>query len=78
MIDFLAANWLWLVLIVGMLAMHRMHGGGCGGHSHDRHQEMTPRHDQSAAPTADHDPSGDASRQPVGTTTGSSHRHGCC
>lgn len=29
MIQFLAANWLWIVLIAAVLAMHR---GGCGGH----------------------------------------------
>ena len=36
MIEFLAANWLWIVLLVAMLAMHR---GGCGMHSHQRHSE---------------------------------------
>lgn len=27
MTDFLAANWLWIVLIVFMVGMHRGHGG---------------------------------------------------
>lgn len=31
MTDFLAANWLWIVLIVFMVVMHRGHGGH-GGH----------------------------------------------
>ena len=30
MIEFLSANWLWIVLIGAMGAMHR--GRGCGGH----------------------------------------------
>jgi hypothetical protein len=36
MIEFLAANWLWIVLIGAMVLMHR--GGGCGSHgSHGGH-----------------------------------------
>ena len=35
MTDFLAANWLWIVVVVAMLAMHR--GGGCGSHGHSSH-----------------------------------------
>ena len=44
MIKFLASNWLWIVLIVGFVAMHRS-GMGCGmghgghaGHGSDRDQ----------------------------------------
>ena len=40
MIDFLSANWVWIALVVAMLAMHR--GGGCGshgGHGHDKHDQ---------------------------------------
>ncbi len=41
MISFLAANWLWIALVVAFVAMHR--GGGCGmhgshGHGHDHGQ----------------------------------------
>ena len=36
MTEFLAANWLWIALVVAMLAMHRH--GGCGMHGHHRHQ----------------------------------------
>ena len=32
MIEFLAANWHWMVFVIAMVAMHRR--GGCGGHSH--------------------------------------------
>ena len=55
MIGFLTANWVWLLLIVGMFAMHRMHGG-CGGHQHRsdgdsaRHNHQPP----SAAPAPTH------------------------
>jgi hypothetical protein len=34
MMEFVAANWLWIVVIVAVVAMHR--GGGCGGHSNHR------------------------------------------
>lgn len=40
MLEFLSSNWLWILLIGGMLFMHlghgRGHGGhmGCGGHQH--------------------------------------------
>lgn len=37
MIEFLAANWLWIALVVAMVAMHR--GGGCGSHGHDSHEQ---------------------------------------
>lgn len=42
MLEFLSSNWVWLLLIGGMLFMHlghgRGHGGhmGCGGHHHTR------------------------------------------
>jgi hypothetical protein len=40
MLEFLSSNWVWILLIGGMLFMHlghgRAHGGhmGCGGHQH--------------------------------------------
>ena len=42
MITFLSANWLWIVLIGGMLFMHLGHGGhgsggGCGHAGHGGH-----------------------------------------
>ena len=41
MTEFLATNWLWIVFVVAMLAMHRH--GGCGmhgrHHEHHEHQE---------------------------------------
>lgn len=39
MIEFLAANWLWIAVVLAMLAMHRK--GGCGMHSHHRQQSST-------------------------------------
>jgi hypothetical protein len=38
---FLGTNWLWIALIVAMLAMHRH--GGCGMHGH--HQQQAPERD---------------------------------
>ena len=32
MLDFLSNNWVWILLIGGMLFMHLGHGGGHGGH----------------------------------------------
>lgn len=38
MTEFLATNWLWIVFLLAMLAMHRH--GGCGMHGrHHEHQE---------------------------------------
>ena len=38
MLEFLSSNWLWILLIGGMLFMHLGHGHGghmgCGGHQH--------------------------------------------
>lgn len=43
MITFLSANWLWIVLIGGMLVMHLGHSGqgsgGCGHGGHGGHAE---------------------------------------
>lgn len=55
MTQFLAANWLWIALIVAMFAMHRH--GGCGSHGHDHHRsaergaEKTDRSIHSGHPT---------------------------
>lgn len=46
MLSFLSANWLWILLIGGMVTMHlrhgshagASHGAGCGG-GHAAHQE---------------------------------------
>ena len=45
MADFLATNWLWIVFLVAMLAMHRH--GGCGMHGH--HQHRSPERDTETA-----------------------------
>lgn len=37
MIEFLAANWLWIAAIVFLVAMHRS-GHGCGMHGGHHHQ----------------------------------------
>lgn len=55
MFDFLAANWLWIVLIGVFVLMHSR-GGGCGmhgGHHHGGHEER--RSEQSAGPPREHD-----------------------
>lgn len=33
MLNFLSTYWIWILLIVGMLVMHRGHGGHGGGHT---------------------------------------------
>lgn len=38
MTEFLATNWMWIVFVFAMLAMHRH--GGCGmHHSHHQHHQ---------------------------------------
>ena len=74
MLRFLAANWLWLVLIVGMFAMHRGHGGGCGGHS--RSHDASAGYDRTKPVGTDqHADEGVASERP-GAMSGASHHRG--
>lgn len=46
MTEFFATNWLWIALIVAMLAMHRH--GACGTHGH--HPHRPPERDTEHAP----------------------------
>jgi hypothetical protein len=39
-IEFLVANWLWIVFVIAMVAMHRH-----GGHDHGRSERPTERPD---------------------------------
>ena len=41
MIEFISANWVWIVFVVAMIAMHR--GGGCGSHGNHREHRQTDR-----------------------------------
>lgn len=49
--EFLSANWLWILFVAAMLWMHLRHGGmHCGGHgghsghsTHSHGSEVTPR-----------------------------------
>ena len=50
MIEFLAANWVWIVLVGAVLAMHR--GGGCGSHGHGSHSGGDQQH-HDRQPTVD-------------------------
>ena len=57
--EFLSNNWIWILLIGGMLFMHLGHGGqgghgrvgGCGGHQHSSDRPDTPTDQQ---PTQHH------------------------
>ena len=40
MIEFFTANWLWIVLIVAFVAMHR---GACGGHANHGNRSAAGR-----------------------------------
>jgi hypothetical protein len=71
--DWLASNWIWLALVIGMIAMHAF-GHGHGGHRHQRRtQEDDGEARQAHAPsTAINAPN--ASDQNQGHRR---HRHGC-
>lgn len=43
MLRFLQANWIWVLLAVGMLVMHSRHGGGCG--AHHQHEQRNRQSD---------------------------------
>lgn len=75
--DWLSANWLWLIVIGGMLwmhlGMHRGHGGGHGGHGgHDGDHHRTDPSRES------HDHEGSTATEGDGTAKGGGHRHGGC
>jgi hypothetical protein len=44
-IEFLTANWLWILFVLAMVAMHRH--GGCGGHNRGQasHRDEREQHD---------------------------------
>lgn len=83
----LSANWVWLVVIGGMLWMHLGmhrghggshgghggHGGGCGGHGgHDGEHEGPELSRKS------HNHEGSTAVESVDSTEGGGHRHGGC
>jgi hypothetical protein len=55
MLEFLSANWVWILLVGGMLFMHFGHGAGhggghgghagCGGHQHSGTKQSTAQDD---------------------------------
>lgn len=74
--DWLASNWIWLALLIGMIAMHAF-GHGHGGHRHQRRaqeddDEARHAHAPSTSATAINAPN--ASDQNKGHRR---HRHGC-
>lgn len=46
MIEFLTANWLWILFVLAMVAMHRH--GGCGGHHHGQTSHRDERNNTMA------------------------------
>ena len=88
MLGFLSANWIWILLIGGMLVMHLGHGrhgnghgmaGGCGGHASqhdaDEHDAQPPAADGRPAGSADPvEPVGGGPAQPD-TGHHAPHRH---
>jgi len=75
----LSSNWIWLVVVGGMLwmhlGMHRGHGGH-GGHAGQSHAD----HDGSAAPQDETLPTGEGSQDEHSSepATARSHRHRGC
>lgn len=43
MVEILAANWIWILVIGAFVAMHRA-GGGCGMHGRGGHSERQQQH----------------------------------
>lgn len=72
MTEFLAANWLWIVLLVAFFALHRS-GMGCGmGHGgHGSHGSHSDRPDDEAAAGRS-----SAERPADGAGHGGDHRRG--
>ena len=75
MMQWLSANWIWLVVVGGMvwmhLGMHRGHGGH-GGDAHGGHGGTGPQRQPTAVGDANHDGSPREDEQASG------HRHRGC
>ena len=75
MIEFLTANWLWILLGIGVVWFMFGRGGmgcGMGGHSHGSDTgEKSSRAGETTGSGATHDDGADESAAPR-------HRHGCC
>lgn len=76
MLEFLASNWLWIVLIGALVLMHR--GGGCGSHGghaghgdHGDHRDRSTPGDASATP----DVPGGRTAEPAGDAGTPGQRH---
>jgi hypothetical protein len=54
MTDFLAANWLWIVLVVAMFAMHRGGHGSHGRHDNEREADRQGADLEGADPLGNH------------------------
>ena len=86
MMDWIGNNWIWLVFLVGMIAMHLF---GHRGHRHEsghrdqldpgkpvRSDETQIDHDHAAAPQAGVSAEGERTVIPI-TPPANRHRHGC-
>lgn len=78
MLRWLSANWIWVVVVGGMLWMHRGHGGH-GGHGGHRAQGGTPPREEAPTPVghAGHGGKATAAETSPSETAGS-HRHRGC
>ena len=70
MLEFLSSNWLWILLIGGMLFMHLGHGGH-GGHGGGTGQAGHAGHGGCGG----HQHSGDHDETSAGETPGQHHDH---
>lgn len=77
MVRWLSANWIWLVVVGGMLWMHLSMHRGHGGHGGQSHRG----HDVCSAPQEERSPAGPGSHDEHGSepaTASGSHRHRGC
>jgi hypothetical protein len=72
--NWLSANWIWVLLIGGMLAMHLGMHRGHDGHEHMRHPAKGQRNE---AGNESHHADGSTTETPTGNPVGS-HRHRGC
>jgi hypothetical protein len=77
MSDWISANWLWLLLGIGLVwFLFRRAGMGCGmgGHSHD----SAPSHDEQVTPHAGHTTGTGVAQEPTAPASAPPRRHGGC
>lgn len=79
MLEWMAANWLWIALVLGAgWFLFRRGGMGCGSGGHGDHHALHRPSSRELAGGDPPGPTGDGRDVPVGAPRGAHRRGGCC